>query len=156
MRHAFVSDVRSSVCGYGSGMGPHPFAKEHEEHPDRIMETSSSRTWTRQGVTQHPLLHTEATNPTNGDCATSCTPNQRCDNMHPLQWHLRKLAANSILHEKLHFSMRTLRLARLSSQICAKNNPHHGETTPSARLRRGGRAIQRCWMSWSWLFEVPT
>ena len=24
---------RSSVCGYGSGMGTHPYAKEHEDTP---------------------------------------------------------------------------------------------------------------------------
>ena len=146
VRHVFVSDVPLFCMrpwfGYGNASS------------DRITETSSSRTWIRRGATQQPLLP-EATNPTNGDCATSCTPNQRCDNMHPLRWYLRKLAADSILHEKLHFSLRTLRLARLSHEY-AKNNPHHGETTPSAGLRRGGRAIHRCWRNWSWLLEVPT
>ena len=40
--------------------------------------------------------------------------------MHQLQCYLRKIATNSILHEKLHFSMPTLRLTRLSHKYARR------------------------------------
>ena len=121
VRHAFVSDVPLFCMRLWFGYGNAPVREgapgaPQSHHGDQLVEDvdQTRRHTTSPSAPQSPKPRPTETAP------TSCTPNQRCDNMHPLQWHLRKLAANFIPHEKLHFSMRTLRLARLSHEFARR------------------------------------